>query len=906
MPEPPRKDPLRPEPDALLSAARREGRGRLKIFLGSAPGVGKTYAMLEAARIRAAEGIKVLVGVVETHGRAETEGMLRGLEVLPRRPVYHQNRILQEMDTEALIARRPGLALIDELAHSNLSGGRHEKRWQDVEDVLVAGIDVYTTLNVQHVETLNDTVARITGVRVRETVPDKVLELADEIELVDLPPDELIARLRAGKVYVQDQAARAVANFFAKGNLTALRELAMRTAADRVDAQLQEHMAANAIEGPWPTQERILVVLPEGAVGRDAVRIAKRSADRARVEWLAIALTSLRAENSGTENGTDDSGGAARDGTLRLAERLGAEVTILQTERDAAREVLDFAGSHNVRRIVLPRPRPRNALARRLFPTPHEMAVSGLLRHATRFELTLVTDEIGPARLRSLPRAPAAPAVTRWLMPVTASVAGTTLIALAAERLVPVLSLSLLYMITVIAVAARLGRWASMTAAVLSFFAYNLLFTHPRFSLHIWNRGQLLTLALFLVASLLTGNLAARLRDRAIAQRAISDRTRKLYDFSRKAAAAASVDDVVWAAVTHVAAVLECETIVLLPDEAGRLAIAGAFPPEDRMEPRETSAAGYAFDHGEPAGKGSATLPASRWLFLPLAAADRRIGVLGLAYSDGREPAPGDRRLVEALADQVALALERVRLAEDLAQSRLLSETERLRSALLSSVSHDLRTPLVSILGAAEGLEQPGLADDSRKLLIETVREEGERLDRYIQNLLDMTRLGHGALKPRTVATDLRELAGAARGRLRSALRGHPVTVAIPADMAPLQIDPVLIEQVLVNILDNARKYAGPGSPIRIAARIHQGRAIVAVEDEGPGLPPGAATHVFDMFWRAEQGDGGQTGTGLGLAICKGIVEAHGGSIRAEAVHPDGRGTRIVMELPVWNPEVTQ
>ena len=894
-------EPPRPEPEALLPEARREGRGRLKIFLGAAPGVGKTFAMLQAARNRAAEGVSVVAAVVETHGRSETEAMLRGLEVLPRRAVYHRGHILQEMSVDAVIARRPGLALIDELAHSNLSGSRHEKRWQDVEDVLAAGIDVYTTLNVQHVETLNDTVARITGIRVRETVPDQVLELADEIELIDLPPDELIARLRAGKVYVQDQAVRAVANFFAKGNLTALRELAMRTAADRVEAQLKEHMAAHAIEGPWPTQERILVVLPEGAVGRDAVRVAKRSADRARVEWMAVALTSLRAEaqrDIAADPGTS---------SLRLAERLGAEVTALQAERDAAQDVLDFAQKHNVRRIVVPRPAPRGRLARWGAPSPHEAVVTGLLRGATQFELTLVTDEESPARQRQR-RRPArggVPARLRSLGLVALAVSATTLIASGAEWLIPVLSLSLIYMTTVVAIAAKLGRWPSVAAAVLSFLAYNLFFTEPRMTLNIWDEGQLVTLLLFLAVSILTGNLAARLRDRAVAQRAISDRTRKLYDFSRRAAAAASVDDVVWAAVSHVAAVLECQSILLLPEETGRLAIVGAFPPEDRVEPREMSAATYAFEHDEPAGKGSATLPASRWLFLPLLAADRRVGVLGLAYEDGREPPPGDRRLVEALADQVALALERVKLADDLAQTRVASETERLRSALLSSVSHDLRTPLVSIIGAAEGLTQPGLTPAARGTLAETIRDEGDRLDRYIQNLLDMTRLGHGALKLKTHATDLRELVGSARNRLRGPLHGHPMEVAIPVDMAPAQVDPVLIEQVLVNILDNACKYAGPGRAIKIAAQQSRGRAILSVEDEGPGLPPGAAAHVFDMFWRAEQGDGGQAGTGLGLAICKGIVEAHGGAIRAEAVSPDGRGTRIVLELPLWNPEVS-
>ncbi|WP_435164739.1 DUF4118 domain-containing protein [Falsirhodobacter sp. 1013] len=876
----------RPDPEALLAEARRIGRGRLKIFLGAAPGVGKTFAMLAAAARRAEGGDAVLIGVVETHGRAETEAMVRGLTVLPRRPFLHAGRILHELDVDALIAARPGLALIDELAHSNLSGSRHDKRWQDVEDVLAAGIDVYTTLNVQHVETLNDTVARITNVRVRETVPDRVLEQADEIELIDLPPDELLERLRAGKVYVQDQAARAVASFFAKGNLTALRELAMRTAADRIDAQLQEHMAAHAIAGPWPTQERILVLLPEGAVGRDAVRIAKRSADRARVEWLAVALTSL--------NGPGDPAPDA----LRLAERLGADVSVVQAEGDATAEILAFAQRRNVRRIVLPRPSPR--AWGRLLPNPHERLLRGLLRHALQFELTLVTDQEA-TRQRRRPQRPTAPSL-RGVAIVCAAVLGTTVLARLIQPMFPVVSLPLLYMTTVVAVASRMGRWPAVLAAGFSFLVYNFLFTSPYYTFRIWNRGQLLTLVLFLAASILTGNLAARLRERVIAQRAIADRTGKLYDFSRKAAAAAAFDEVVWAAVSHVAAVLGCRSILLVP-EGDRLAIVGAFPPEDRLGPRELSAARWCFDHGEPAGHGSGTLPAADWLFLPLSAGERRIGTLGIAFDDGRSAQASDRRLLDALTDQVALALERIRLSDDLAQTRVTSEAERLRSALLSSVSHDLRTPLVSILGAAEGLEEPSLTEDTRAALLSIVREEGERLDRYIQNLLDMTRLGHGALKPNAVPTDLRELAGMARHRLRRSLKGRPIDVFIPADLAPAQVDPVLMEQVLVNLLDNAAKYAGPGVPIRIGARLSGPRVTLWVEDDGPGLPPGAEDQVFDMFWRAGQGDGRGTGAGLGLAICRGIVEAHGGTIHARATHPDGHGARIEMTLPLTRPE---
>lgn len=883
-------DPSRPDPEALLPEARREGRGRLKIFLGAAPGVGKTWAMLKAAQARAAEGAAVLIGVVETHGRAETEAMVRDLPVLPRRPFHHAGRILHEMDLDALIAAAPDLALVDELAHANLSGTRHEKRWQDVEEVLAAGIDVYTTLNVQHVETLNDTVARITGVRVRETVPDRVLEAADEIELVDLPPDELIARLRAGKVYVQDQAARAVANFFAKGNLTALRELAMRTAADRVDAQLREHMAAHAIEGPWPTQERVLVILPEGVEGRDAVRVAKRASDRARVEWLALGLSGL-------------AGGDAEErrpqAALRLAQRLGAETAGLQVERDPTADVLAFARARNVRRIVLPRPAPRRRLAQWLRPSAHDRVMAGLVARGAEFELTLVADEGRPGlapRPRRAVTGEGRASSTAW---VGGAVAVATLAALVVDRFLPVVSLSLLYMVAVVAVAAQRGLWPSVATALLSFLAYNFTFTDPRYTLQVWNRSELLTLILFLVASLLTGNLAARLRARVIAQRSETERTVKLYDFSRRATAAASFDDVVWAAVSHVAAVLDCETMLLAPEAQGRLSIAGAFPPEDRIGPREMSAARYAFEHGEAAGRGSGTLPAARWLFLPLGGGDRRLGVLGVARADGAGIAPEDSRLLEALADQVALALERIRLSEDLAQSRVASEAERLRSALLSSVSHDLRTPLVSILGAAEGLENPRLGPDQRAELTAVVREEGERLDRYIQNLLDMSRLGHGALRPRVQPCDAADLIGAARHRLRGELRAARVSVRLPEALPPLAVDPVLIEQVLVNILDNAVKFAGPAGEITISAEARGGVLCLAVEDDGPGLPPGTGDEVFDMFWRAAQGDGGKAGTGLGLAICKGLVEAHGGRVRAGPRRDHGRGLRIEINLPL-------
>ncbi|MDB5664724.1 sensor histidine kinase KdpD, partial [Cypionkella sp.] len=804
----PVSDP-RPSPAALLERANREGRGRLKIFIGAAPGVGKTWAMLDDGHREWAKGVDVVAAVIETHGRAETEAKLADLPLLPRKPVLYKNRALTEMDLDALLARHPTLALIDELAHTNAEGGRHEKRWQDVAEVLAAGIDVYTTLNIQHIETLNETVARITGVRVRETVPDQVLELADEIELIDLPPDELLERLKAGKIYPQDQAARAINSFFIKGNLTALRELAMRTAADRVDAQLREHMAANAIEGPWPTQERILVCLNDSPAAREAIRVAKRSADRARADWIAVNVTSARQH---------DFGEAQRDRistALRLAERLGAEVATIEAEQDTASAILSYARARNVRRIIVGYPRRRSVLTRWL----HEDVVQNLMRRAGSFEITVASQldaQLDPTRTLTPLQRP----TRRGLIEAAGITVLANAAAVLADNLFPVASLSLIFMTAVIIVASRQGNFPAIVASILGFFSFDFFFVDPRFDFTITDRSEVLTLGLFLVASLITGNLAARLRHRATVQAEISERTNKLYDFSRKVAAASQKDDLIWAVVSHVAVTLRCESLLLMPNASETLQIVGGFPPEDQLDVRDQMAAQYTWDKGEAAGRGSNTLPTARWYFMPLKTTTRRFGVLGIAFDDDGALLRLDPRLMEALSDQIVLALERLGLTEDLAATRLATETERLRSALLSSVSHDLRTPLVTIIGAAGSLTDPeGLPEASRRELAELIREEGERLDRYVQNLLDMTRLGHGALRPKLSAVDLAEVVGSARHRMRAILRLHPLTTDLPETLPPVQADPVLLEQVLFNIIDKAAKYAPEGREIILSAK---------------------------------------------------------------------------------------
>ncbi len=803
----------RPEPEALLAEAEREGRGRLKIFLGAAPGVGKTYAMLEAARLRAGDGTDVVAGVVETHGRAETERLLTGLQVLPRARLEYGGRMLAEMDLDALLARHPQLALVDELAHTNVLGSRHPKRWQDVEELLAAGIDVYTTLNVQHLESLNDVVARIARVKVRETVPDKVLELADEIELVDLPPQELIERLREGKVYVPEQIARAIQNFFSKGNLTALRELAMRVAADRVDAQMTAHMRLHAIPGPWPTQERVLVCVNEAPVGKALVRAGKRIAERARADWIVVSVATPQAEQL-----TDQAKDAIADG-LRLAETLGAEVATVTAEGRVVDAILDYARSRNVSRIVLGRPRGRR-LAASLF---RESVAQEIIRKAVDFEVTIVSADPEEARksLIGLPR-PEPERDPKAYLWATLAVAACGGVAMLVNTIFPVESLSLFFLVGVLAVASRFGLWPSVYASVLSFLTYNFFLTEPYFTFEVAQRNVLLALFLFLLVAVVTGNLAARLRTQAKAQRAIARRTANLFEFSRKVASVASLDDVIWAAVHHVSSTLQCASLILMPDAAsGRLTIVGGYPPEDQLEPRDWGAAEWAWEKGEPAGWSSPTLPSASWLFLPMKTAQHRRGLLGVRFGKQQYITTDERRLLEALVDQVAVAIERTELAADMEETRLLSETESLRTALLSSVSHDLRTPLVSIIGAATSLLEPGVAlgDAGRRAMAETIRDEGERLNRYIQNLLDMTRLGHGALKIGDEAVDLREVVGRAERRLEHALAGHRVVHRLAGDLPDVRGDAILLEQVVANILDNAAKYAPDGSAITVAAR---------------------------------------------------------------------------------------
>lgn len=885
----PHDDPhVRPSPDALLEEANRERRGRHKIFLGAAPGVGKTYAMLEDAQARRREGVELAVGVVETHGRVETAALLEGLERVPLRTVVYRGKAFEEMDLDAILARRPRLVLVDELAHTNIPGSRHVKRWQDVEEILDAGIDVSSTLNVQHLESLNDVVERIAGIRVRETLPDSVLQKADEIELIDLPPQELIRRLADGKVYVPEQARRALDRFFSPGTLTALREMALRQAAERVDSQMLRYMRSHAISGPWPTRERILVCIGAGPEAARLVRTAKRAAERRDAPWVALHVETHR---DATRREADKDAIAA---ALRLAEQLGGETAVVQGER-VVDEILAFARGRNASQIIVGR-----ADGRRWRRGFHRSATADLLARGGGFDVLVVAGE----------DARAADAWTwTWTRPsardwpayalATLTVAGATGIGVLIDRWLPLPNVSVIYLLGVLLVAIRSGLAPSIYATALSFLIYNFLFTEPRYTLAISDPHNILTVAFFLIAAVITSNLAARVRAQVEVARISARRTANLYDFNRRVAAAAGLDDVLWAVVHHVAASVDGRSLVLMPEE-GRLAVKAGYPPEDTLDEKSMAAAQWAWDHGSPAGRGSATLPAADWFFLPMRTGHGPVGVLGVQIRDGQPLlSPEQGRLIDTLASQAAVAVERTALVGDIQKARLDAETERLRAALLSSLSHDLRTPLVSILGAATSLYDydETLKPAQRLDLVQTIQEEAERLNRFVQNLLDMTRISSGALRPKADWVDLSDVVGAAAERARRILRRHRLRLDLEPGLPLLRADPVLLEQVFFNLIDNARKYSPDGTTVTVWARRRGGQVVAEVCDRGRGIPEADRERVFDMFYRVQGGDGQAAGTGLGLAICRGIVEAHGGTIAARLGLHDA-GTCIVVTLP--------
>jgi len=866
--------------DALLAELPRQGRGRLKVFLGAAPGVGKTYAMLQAAHARLRHGLKVLAGVVETHGRSETEALLGGIPQQPLLRSEYRGVMLEEMDLDGLLKAAPELVLVDELAHSNAPGSRHAKRWQDVQELLAAGIDVYTTVNVQHLESLNDHVRGITGVQVRETLPDWVLQEAFELVLIDLPPRELLERLRDGKVYVPEQARAAIDAFFTQTNLTALRELAMQTAAAQVDADLAHGYLRLGQDAP-ALRGRLLVGVDGDAQAERLVRHASRVAQRRHLPWSLVHV----------DNGTlrDETARQRLQAAQQLAERLGGEVVVLRAG-EVARTLIQHAAERRASLVLVGQSRDR--LRRRLFGAG---VATRLLREAHGLEINVLDrDEQPPASRTAVPREWA---WRHYLLALVATLLATGL-ASAVARVMDLPNISLVFLAAVLLVAVRSSIGPALACAVLSFLAYDFLFIPPSFSFAIQREEDVLTSLFFLLMAVLTGNLAARQRRQLKALRETQEQTAQLLELSRRLTAATDRQAVLSAAAQHLENWPQLQACLLDRDAEGRLQV--AFGGELPFSDNERAAAEWAWQHDQEAGQGSDTLPNGRWWWWPLSVEEGPLALLGVRARDGDSLPAQRRRLLKSLSQPLAQALARARLAEQLEAARLHGETEQLRSALLASVSHDLRTPLTAMRGSIDSLLALGdaIPAEDRRDLLEGTRDEAERLDRYIQNLLDMTRLGHGGLKLARDWVAPADIVGSALNRLRVVLAPLQLHTEVPAELPLLYVHAALIEQALINVLENAARFSPANGHLELRVAVEGEQLCLAVADEGPGIAPADRERIFDMFYTAARGDRGGQGTGLGLAICRGMIGAHGGHIRVED-GLGGRGTCITLCLPL-------
>jgi two-component system sensor histidine kinase KdpD len=891
MPDDSRDTVNRPSPDALLETARKESRGRLKIFLGAAPGVGKTYEMLVSGKAKIADGVDVVVGVVETHGRRETEALLDGFEIVPRVKVDYRGRPLDEMDLDAVLQRRPHLVLVDELAHTNAEGSRHPKRYLDVKELLDRGIDVYTTLNIQHVESLNDVVSQITRIRVRETVPDSIIDLADDVEIIDLTPDDLIKRLRDGKVYVSGTAQRALTNYFTPGNLTALRELALRRTAQRVDDQLLTHMQAHAIPGPWAAGDRVLVSIDHHPRSAALVRYAARMASRLRAPWAAVYVETNRSINL-TETQRDTIAA-----TLRLAEQLGGEAITIPG-REVAEELIRHSAGNNVTHIVIGSPKTgtwRDWCKRSV--------TDELIRRAGDISVHVISGSAvdSTATGRGIRAAPEPKAFQlRGYMLATVYVAIALGFCVILDQGLDVRNLALVFLMAVLASAVTQGLRPALYSCILGALAFNFFFLPPRYTLTISDPESVLAFCFFLGVAIIASNLTATVQRQAAAARQRARTTEDLYLFSKKLAGTGTLDDVLWAAAFQIASMLRVRVVLLLPED-GTIAVKAGYPPDDTLDEADIGAARWAWEHNHAAGRGADTLPGAKRLYVPLRTGRTAVGVIGLDGDrrDGPLLTPEQQRLLDALADQAALAIERVQLVADVDRAKLAAEADRLRSALLTSISHDLKTPLAAILGAAGTLRDylDSLPGEDRTDLLSTVVDESERLNRFIANLLDMTKIESGAMEPNYALHYAGDIVGSALRRGQKILARHRIDVQIPVDLSMVRVDPVLFEQVLFNLLDNAAKYAPVDSTIRLEGWADDETVVFRVMDEGPGIPPADLERIFDTFYRVRKGDQVRAGTGLGLSICRGFVEAMGGTIIA-GNRTDRVGAVFTIRLP--------
>jgi two-component system sensor histidine kinase KdpD len=896
----------RPNPDDLLERVQLEEqkarRGKLKLIFGACAGVGKTFAMLSAAHMLKQQGMDVVVGLVETHGRADTAELLQGLEILPPKKIEYRGRQLTEFDLDAALARRPTVLIVDELAHTNVAGSRHAKRWQDVQELLDAGIDVFTTVNVQHLESLNDIVGQITGIRVWETIPDTVFDHADEVTVVDLPADELLQRLKEGKVYIPHQAERAIQNFFRKGNLIALRELALRRTADRVDAQMREYREDKSIRGMWQAKERLLVCVGPGPDAEKLIRSAARLAGNLHADWIAAYVETPRLQRLPKET---------RDRILkilRLAQELGAETTTM-TGEDAASTLFSYARSRNVSKLVVGKTSRPGWRRRFSIPLAEELSLMAsdidvyVVGHepAGRATPTEETVDFRSSELGEKRRS------RRWgyLVAVAICALGTAVAAPLANYL-ELTNIIMLYLLSVMLIAFQFGRGPAILSSVLSVAAFDFFFVPPRFSFAVSDTQYLLTFAVMLAVALVISQLTANMRYQARVATLREQRAKALYEMARELGGALQTEQILGIANRHLQGVFQAKTAILIPDLSEKITIPPT--PDDKEQngiALDAAIAQWVFDHQQAAGFGTNTLAGSPTYYIPLKAPIRTRGVLALAPSNPRLVfVPEQHRLLETFAAQIALALERVHFVE-VAQGALLKiESERLRNSLLSAISHDLRTPLTALVGLASTLAADGnLSERSRRELADALHDESMRMSNMVNNLLDMARLQAGGVQLNRQWHVLEEIVGSALRSLRHAIANHDIKVSLETSLPLIYVDSVLIERVLCNLIENATKYTSPGSQIHIGAVTGDHELRVTVADNGPGLPPDIIETVFDKFTRGQK-ESATPGVGLGLAICKAIVQAHRGKIWAENI--DEGGARFTFTLPLLDPPSIQ
>ena len=864
-----------------MREAAQEGRGRLKVFLGAAPGVGKSYEMLTEGAARKRAGADVVIGVVETHGRAETEALIKDLEIVPRKKVDYQGRSLAEMDIDAVLARRPELALVDELAHTNAPGSRHAKRWQDVEELLAAGIDVYSTVNIQHLESLNDVVASFTRVRVRETVPDSVLDSAD-IEVIDIPPDELIERLKEGKVYVPEEATRALSHFFSKSNLSALREMALRRAAQAVDTQMLDYLRAHALAGNWAAGERIVVAVSELPGAASLVRAAKRLADAQGAPWSAVYIETARAL------GFTDADRQQLADNLRLATQLGANVASI-----SATNVVDglktFLTDVRATQLVVGK-----SARSRWFELRHGSVVDRLVRETPGVAVHVLPHEASETARKAVgkPVRRSSEGLAGYLI-ASALVAVFTGLAAAVHAFGGLTNVALVYLIPVLAAASRFGWRTGVFTGVVSSLAYNFFFLPPIYTFTIRDPENLLTVFVFIAVAVVTSRLAARVRVEADLAERRSGQNAALASFARMLAGLTTRQELGRTLCGGVSTQFDVEAI-LMTMKGDRIELTAAVPPDTSLGPIDTAAAEWAIEHKEAAGRTSNTLAASEWLFQPLLASGHALAALGVARKDGSEPIRADQLpFLMSFIDQAALSLERIALADDMSAVVQLHERDRLRGALLSSVSHDLRTPLTTIIAAVNELKKS--KGRNLALLLE-IESQSERLSRFVGNMLDMVRVEAGGIQLSVEPVDLTEAVAGAADDLREYLKDHPIRLCIPPDLPLVRVDPRLFHQCLVNLIENAAKYSAMKKPITVSAERSREGLSLSIIDEGPGLPAGEERRVFETFVRLEGSDR-KGGTGLGLAIVKGFAEAMG--LRVDARNnEEGQGASFTIRFP--------